>query len=115
MTPAQLAAAMAAVTERLTVLTERQDALSRRMDDVRDELDALNSRLEAASTRRRRPKVQVVSEINVCGLHPEIDSGVCPSANVYRFQQGCLGTSCVEKNRQYYADRRARKRAEQQA
>ena len=115
MTPGQLEAAMAALAERVDALAERQEATVRRLDDLRDEVDALNIRIEAAKTGKRRTRVPLVSEVNVCGLHPEIDSAVCPNANVYRFQQGCMGTACVEKNRQYYADRRARKRAEQQA
>lgn len=115
MTPGQLAAALASLEDRVDTLVKHQEAIVQRLDDLRDEVDALNIRIEASRAHKRRAKVPLVSEVNVCGLHPEVDSAVCPNANVYRFQQGCMGTSCVEKNRQYYADRRAKKRAEQQA
>jgi hypothetical protein len=98
----------------LEALEHRVGALTQRLDDLRDEVDALSIRVEAVSSRRT--KKLPVREAGTCGLHPDINSAVCPSANIYRFQQGCLGTACVEKNRQYYADRRAKKKeAGQQA
>lgn len=104
-----------AMNEQILAIVDWQQKLRNRFDDIVTEIDAINIRIEALLNERRRKSVATVEvrEANVCGLHPEIDSTVCPSANVYRFQQGCLGTSCVEKNRQYYADRRAKKRAEQ--
>ena len=102
--------------ERLTALRSRNRELREKQARLRDDVDALNVRITAMEARKaRKPKTLQVSEAGTCGLNPEINSAVCPNSSLYRFQQGCLGTACVEKNRQYYADRRAKKKSEQQA
>jgi hypothetical protein len=49
----------------------------------------------------------LVKEDKVCGVDPERDSTSCPDASLYRHQQGCRGTMCVVKSREYYSEYRA--------
>ena len=114
MTPEEIAAALDHVEERLTANASRLRELTDHIERLRTEADAINIRLTALEAKRgRKAKPLTVREAGVCGLDPERNSAICPSASIYRYQQGCLGTACVEKNRAYYADRRAKKRADQ--
>ena len=58
----------------------------------------------------RKPRI-IESELRkpgVCAITPEMDSAECPDANVYRHQQGCRGTACVQVNTNYYEEYRAK-------
>lgn len=53
----------------------------------------------------------VTSEEGVCGIDPDCDSSKCELSSIYRHQQGCRGTACVEKTSQYYKDYRSKQAA----
>ena len=74
-------------------------------NDVEARLISLEERVAHLEMERpgRRRKPIVVSEEGVCGLVPERDSASCHEATVYRRQQGCRGTACELKAKQYYA------------
>jgi hypothetical protein len=57
----------------------------------------------------RRKKPIAVSQAHVCGVNPGIDSAECPDSSIYRYQQGCRGDTCVQINRDYYSEYRAKK------
>lgn len=80
-----------------------------RVDELAKQVGVVSERLEQVE-RRRRTKPRTVSEIGVCALNPEIDSGACPNATVYRHQQGCQGKACRDVSRRYYADYRAKRK-----
>lgn len=86
------------------------------MSDVTIEqrLEALEQRVASLEKERpgRRLKPNVTSQPGVCGINPDCDSKDCADASIYRYQQGCLGEKCVKINRDYYADYRAKRKAE---
>jgi cell division septum initiation protein DivIVA len=99
---------------RLSRLQASQKTLLRRIRDLRHQVLELSERVDALEHRRSTKATPVlVKEVGVCGLNPEINSGACPNATVYRHQQGCMGTACTEVNRKYYAEYRAKKRSGQ--
>lgn len=100
------------------------DELLETIRNLHDQVERQNERLATLSLRiselevrfaksrpsGRKAKPVLQREPGVCGLDPSCDSATCDAANVYRYQQGCLGTACVEKNREYYAEYRERRR-----
>lgn len=78
-----------------------------------DRISSLEQRVAFLEKERpgRKMKPNIVSEAGVCGINPGIDSATCPDASIYRYQQGCQGTSCVGINRDYYAAYRAKQKA----
>lgn len=79
-------------------LSERVSALEQRVDFLEKERPG----------RKMRPNV--TSQAGVCGLSPGQDSSTCPSASIYRYQQGCLGERCVKINRDYYTEYREKRK-----
>lgn len=83
----------------LSELTNRLAALEKTLQDIK------------ASKPGRKGRPLLTSEVGVCGLDPTRDSAQCQDSTIYRYQQGCRGTACVEINRNYYNDYRAKQRA----
>jgi len=83
-----------------------------RLDDIEIRIDIVEKTLAKiqASKPGRKGKPLLTSEIGVCGLDPTCDSATCENATIYRHQQGCRGTACVEINQRYYADYRKARR-----
>jgi len=81
---------------------------------VEERIEALEQRVSFLEKERpgRRMKPNVTSQTGVCGVNPDCDSAKCTDASIYRYQQGCQGVSCVQINREYYADYRAKKKKE---
>ena len=102
MTADELLSTITAMSEHMNGVEERMAALSLRISDLEVRMS------KGSPGRKSKPLLQ--REPGVCGLDPSCDSAQCDAANVYRYQQGCLGTACVEKNREYYAEYRERRR-----
>lgn len=96
--------------ETMRHLTDQVDRQAERLAAISLRLSELEVRLAKNGTRGRKAKPVLHREPGVCGLDPTCDSATCEAANVYRYQQGCLGTACVERNREYYAEYRERRR-----
>jgi hypothetical protein len=81
-----------------------------------ERMTALEKRIALLEKERpgRKMKPNIVSEPGVCGINPDTDSSSCADASIYRYQQGCQGTKCVQINRDYYAQYRARQKAERE-
>jgi hypothetical protein len=77
---------------------------------IEQRIAALEKRVEFLEKERpgRRMKPNVASTPGICGVDPSQDSKECPNASIYRHQQGCLGESCVQINREYYSTYRAK-------
>lgn len=82
-----------------------------------ERLSALEQRVSFLEKERpgRRMRPNVTSQPGVCGINPDCDSKECADASIYRYQQGCQGERCVQINRDYYAQYRAKKRSEKPA
>jgi hypothetical protein len=59
-----------------------------------------------------KPAFKKRTERGVCALGFE-PSAECPSATLGRFQGGCHGFGCLQKQQMYYKEYRARKKAEE--
>lgn len=92
--------------ERITFLEAAFTELSNRMAALEQAVMDIKS-----SKPGRKGKPLLTSEVGVCGLDPTRDSAQCQDSTIYRYQQGCRGTACVEINRNYYNDYRAKQRA----
>ena len=79
---------------------------------IEQRVNALEQRAETLEQKRpgRRLDPIVETVTGVCGIDPTIDSATCEKASIYRYQQGCKGTMCIKKNREYYADYRNKKK-----
>ena len=66
--------------------------------------------LEKALLPPPKGKPILVSKEGVCGVNPECDSAKCKDASLWRYQQTCRGTACVEVYRNYHRDYRAKQR-----
>jgi hypothetical protein len=72
-------------------------------------------KLENERPGRKATPMVAPDQPGVCGLDPECNSAECESASVYRYQQGCRGTACVQANSEYYAAYRKKRREEEAA
>lgn len=83
---------------------------------LEDRVTVLEDEVERLKTKQQpgRKKVPMLAphQPGVCGLDPDCDSAECEQFSVYRYQQGCRGTACVGRNREYYAENRAAKAAQ---
>lgn len=79
------------------------------LEDRVSDLESRVAILEQSRPGRKGRPIQV-SEKGVCGLNPECDSATCPDASVYRWQHGCKGEACRQKNSEYYTAYRKAKR-----
>lgn len=81
---------------------------SNEVEILRAELTAVKQRVEALEAKRsgRKRVPIVVSELGVCGIDPERDAASCPDASIYRRQQGCKGTACMNITSAYWANYR---------
>jgi hypothetical protein len=79
---------------------------------IEERIEALEQRIAFLEKERpgRRMRPNVTSQAGVCGINPDCDSKVCTDASIYRYQQGCQGERCVQINREYYSDYRAKKK-----
>jgi hypothetical protein len=59
-----------------------------------------------------KPAFRRSTERGVCMLGHDPSAG-CPQASLGRFQGGCRGDGCLEKQRTYYKEYRARQKAEE--
>ncbi len=86
-------------------IIERLDYIESRLAEIGDDVETIKSHKPG-----RKGKPILTSEVGVCGLDPTCDSSKCDDATIYRYQKGCRGTRCVEINRDYYSDYRAKNR-----
>src|SRR6516164_3547963 len=79
---------------------------------IEERVAALEKQVEFLSKDRpgRKMKPNITSQPGVCGIDPARDSSICPDASIYRYQNGCQGDKCVQINRDYYSDYRAKRR-----
>ena len=89
----------------ITSLQEQVADLQEQVADLRERV----LKIESSRPGRKGTPV-IVSEKGVCGLDPACDSETCERASVYRWQKGCRGTACAEKNSAYYSDYRRKQR-----
>ena len=82
-------------------MTTEVEALRAELASVKQQLAAL----EAKRPGRKRVPI-VVSEVGICGIDPERDAASCPDASIYRRQQGCKGTACMNVTSAYWASYR---------
>jgi hypothetical protein len=88
-------------------------SLQQELSDLHGKYTALEAQVEFLMKERpgRKMKPNVVSKQGVCGINPDCNSAECPDASIYRYQQGCQGELCVKINRDYYAEYRAKRKA----
>lgn len=79
---------------------------------LEERLEALEKRVAFLEKERpgRKMRPIITSQPGVCGLDDSCDSKECPSASIYRYQQGCQGDKCVKINRDYYANYKQKKK-----
>ena len=80
--------------------------------DLRREVAALRQEVDALKASRpgRKAKPMVaLREHDVCAIDPERDSHTCPDASIFRYQMGCHGQACRQKQHESYVRRKARK------
>lgn len=90
------------------------------VNDLRERVEAL----ESTKVGRKKKALLRPHEVGVCALNedpesevnspPCFDSATCPDSSIYRYQQGCRGTACVEKNHDYYVEYRAKKKQKEE-
>lgn len=68
------------------------------------------ARLEGGRSGRKALPIVITCE-GTCGVTASTASEECEHASIYRHQQGCRGTACVEITRAYYKDYREKKAA----
>lgn len=75
--------------------------LSAAVEELRAEVARLQEQLDGVRViKQRRPQ----PEGEPCALGNAPDD--CGNASVYRYQHGCKGVSCLDKNSEYYAKHR---------
>jgi hypothetical protein len=83
-------------------------------DDVaalRKENERLRERitlLEKKRPGRKAKPMKALREYNICAIEPSRDSETCPDASIFRYQVGCHGAACRNKQRESYQRRKAR-------
>jgi hypothetical protein len=86
--------------------TKTPDPLKKLQQDV----GALQIRVETLESERpgRKPKpLLAIKQRDVCAIDPDSDSTVCPFASIYRYQSGCHGTMCRQKQHEAYERRKS--------
>jgi hypothetical protein len=81
----------------------------------RDRLSALEKRISVLESERpgRKPQpLLAIRQRGICGLDPSRDSAKCKESSIYRYQNGCHGDACREKQHKAYERRKLRKEAE---
>jgi hypothetical protein len=87
-----------------------RSTLEKRVTELEQQLAVLQK-----SRPGRKTKPIIVSEAGVCGINPDIDSALCDDASIYRYQSGCRGIACAQRNRNYYADYRQKNKGDVEA
>jgi hypothetical protein len=64
--------------------------------------------LEAQRPGRKAKPLIALRQDGVCAINPDIDSSTCEDASIFRYQQGCHGTGCKNKQHNAYQRRKDR-------
>lgn len=81
--------------------------IEERITDLEERVESLEKQKRPG---RKASPMLAPNQPGVCALDPECDSALCEQKSVFRYQQGCRGTACVDKNRSYYAEYRKSRR-----
>ena len=92
--------------ERMTVAQTKTDPIKLLQRDVGD-LKVRVKSLESERPGRKPLPLVVFKQRDVCSIEPDSNSAVCPYASVYRYQHGCHGILCREKQHDAYERRKA--------
>lgn len=79
---------------------------------LRYEIAALGKRVESLEASRpgRKAKPLIALRVDgVCAVTPDIDSAECPDSSIFRYQQGCHGIACKQKQHNAYERRKQAK------
>ena len=82
------------------------------LQSLKYELAAQAKRIEALEASRPGRKAKpliALRQDGVCAVSPEIDSAGCPDSSIFRYQQGCHGTACKQKQHAAYERRKVAK------
>jgi hypothetical protein len=66
--------------------------------------------LEAERPGRKPLPLIAIRQRGVCAVEPDSDSSVCPYASIYRYQSGCHGNLCRQKQHEAYERRKGNHR-----
>jgi len=82
--------------------------LEQRVKALEDQVKTLN--LERPG-RKAKPML-VLRQKGVCAIDPERNSATCPDSSIFRYQNGCHGTACMQEQQNAYQRRKDKKEAE---
>lgn len=87
-------------------VAQTKDPIKKLQQDVGE----LRTRVETLESERpgRKPKpLLAIKQRDVCAIDPDSDSTKCPFASIYRYQSGCHGAMCRQKQHEAYERRKA--------
>lgn len=86
-------------------VAQTKDPIKKLQQDVGE----LRTRVETLESERpgRKPKpLLAIKQRDVCAIDPDSDSTKCPFASIYRYQSGCHGAKCRQKQHEAYERRK---------
>ena len=87
-------------------MAQKKDPIKKLQQDMGE----LRTRVETLESERpgRKPKpLLAIKQRDVCAIDPDSDSTKCPFASIYRYQSGCHGAMCRQKQHEAYERRKA--------
>jgi len=87
-------------------VAQTKDPIKKLQQDVGE----LRTRVQTLESERpgRKPKpLLAIKQRDVCAIDPDSDSTKCPFASIYRYQSGCHGAMCRQKQHEAYERRKA--------
>jgi hypothetical protein len=85
--------------------TQKKDPIKKLQQDV-GELRTRIATLESERPGRKPKPLLAIKEADVCAIDPDSDSTTCPYSSIYRYQSGCWGTRCRQKQHEAYERRK---------